>query len=87
MNTDDVMMMWFVLYANLVMTCLAFMMHAHMHGTHALNKYGASKYPSGLACMQANLKLEKIAASHFWVVNAQNANKSMPNMIPIAYLN
>ena len=59
----------------------------YMHGVHALNKYGASKYLIGLACTQADSNLEKITASHFWVLNVQNANKNVPNMIPIAYLN
>ena len=59
----------------------------HVHGAHALYKYGTSKYPSGLACMQADSNLWKITASHFWVLNAQNANENMPNMIPIVYVN
>ena len=59
----------------------------HVHGACSLYKYGMSKYLSGLACMQADLNLVKITASHFWVLNAQNANKNMPNVIPIAYLN
>ena len=37
--------------------------------------------------MQANSNLVKITASHFQVLNTQNANENMPNMIPIAYLN
>ena len=78
----QVLMMWITLFANLVMSSLAC-----MHGACALNKYAASMDPSGLACMQANTNLEKITASHFWVLNAQNANKNMPIMIPIAYLN
>ena len=57
-----------------------------MHGTCALYKYGTSKCPSGLACTQPDLNLEKITASHFQVLNAQNENENMPNMIPIAYL-
>ena len=60
---------------------------AHMHGTHALYKYGMSKYLSGLVCMQANLNLGKLTASHLQVLNTQNANKNIPNMIPSAYLN
>ena len=52
-----------------------------------LYKYGVSKYSSGLVCTQADLNLVKITASHFWVLNTQNANENMPNMIPIAYLN
>ena len=35
-NADDVMMMWFALYANLVMSHWACAMCMHMHGTHAL---------------------------------------------------
>ena len=30
-NTDDVMMMWFTLYVNLGTSCLACVMHVHMH--------------------------------------------------------
>ena len=60
---------------------------ACIHGAHALNKNGASKYPSGLACMQADSNLEEITSSHFQLLNAQNANENMPNMIPIAYVN
>ena len=85
-NTKDVMT-WFALSVNLVMSGLACMMCSHVHGTHALNKYGASKNLSGLACMQANSNLEKITAPHFQVLKAQNANENMPNMIPTAYLN
>ena len=59
----------------------------HMHGACALNKYGMSKYLSGLPCMQADSNSGKITASHSWVLNTKNANKNMPNMIPIAYLN
>ena len=54
---------------------------------HVFEKYGASKYLSGLECRQADLNLENITTSHFWVLNVQNANKNMPNMISIAYLN
>ena len=77
-NADDVMMMWFTLFVNLVTSHLACVMCAHMHDTCALNKYGASKYLSGLACMQADSNLEKITTSHFQVLNAQNANENMP---------
>ena len=71
----------------MLILCLACMMHVHMHGTCALSNMGMSKYLSGLVCMQANLNLEKITASHFWVLNIQTAIENMPNMIPIAYLN
>ena len=86
-NANDVMVTWFASYASLVTSHLACMMHMHIHGICALHKYGISKYPSGLACMQADSNLGKITASHFWVLNTQNANENMPNMIPIAYLN
>ena len=81
------MMMWFALFVNLVTSCLACMTCMPLHGACALNKQGMSKYLSGLACTQADLNLEKITTSHFWVLNAQSANENMPNMIPIAYLN
>ena len=76
-NTNDIMMTWFTL----------FLSFAHMHGACALYKYVASKYLSGLACMQAVLNLGKLSASYFWVLNTQNANENIPDMIPIAYLN
>ena len=63
----------------LVTSCQACATHTHMHGTHALSKIGAS--------MQADPNLVKITASHFQVLNTQNANGNMPNMILIAYLN
>ena len=59
----------------------------HVHRTCALVKYGASKYLSGLACMQADWNLGKLSASRFWVLNTQKSNEDMPNMLPIAYLN
>ena len=58
-----------------------------MHGEHALSKNGTPKYPSGLAGMQADSNLGKITASHFQVLNTQNANENMPGMFPIVYLN
>ena len=81
------MMTWFASYVNPVLSHLACVMHVHMHGACALYKYGMFKNPSGLACMQADLNLEKITTTHFQVLNAQHANKNMPNKIPIAYLN
>ena len=60
---------------------------AHEHGTCALSKTGAPKLSSGLVCTQADLNLAKITTAHFWVLNTQNANRNMPNMILIAYLN
>ena len=73
-NADDVMMMWFALYANLVTSHLACATSMHMNGTHALCKTSVSKYFSGLACMQADPNLAKITTSHFWVLNTQKAN-------------
>ena len=88
-NVNDIMMMWFALHENLVMPCQACTtcIHMHVNGTHALSNMGASKYSSGLVCKQANTNLAKITASHFQVLNTENANKNTPNMIPIAYLN
>ena len=54
-NTNDVMMMWFALYVNLVMSCLACEMCMSMHGVCALFKTSTSKSLSGLACAQAFL--------------------------------
>ena len=51
-NADDVMMMWFSLYANLVTLYLACVTCMHMHGAHSLCKTSVSKYLRGLACMQ-----------------------------------
>ena len=76
------MMILFTLYVNLVMSCLVCMMHAHMHGAHALCKNSVSKYLSGLACMKTNLKLAKITASYFAVLNTQKANENTPNKDP-----
>ena len=86
-NADDIMMTLFTLFATLVMSCLACMLHTHMHGACALIKNGMSKYLSGLACMQAILNLGKLTTSHIQVLNTQNANRNMPNIFPIAYLN
>ena len=86
-NTADIMIMWFALFANLVTSHLACASCMDMDGTHALYKYGMSKYPSGPAHMQANSHLGKLTASHFWVLNTHIANESKPNMIPIVYLN
>ena len=73
-KANDVMMKWFTLYVNLVMSCLACTMHAHLHGTCALCRNSMSKYSSGLVCMQADLNLPKITDSHFQVLNEQNSN-------------
>ena len=69
MNANDVMMMWFALFAKLATSCLPCLSHAHMHGTCALNKYGASKYLSGLTCMQADYLLEEVTIAHCQVLN------------------
>ena len=37
--------------------------------------------------MPADLNLRKLTASHFIVLITQNANKNMPNVFPIVYLN
>ena len=70
-----------------VMSCWACVMHACVHGACALTNMGASKYLNCLACTQANSNLVKITTTCFWVLNTQNANRNMPNMILIAYLN
>ena len=64
-NANDVIMMWFTLFVNLVMSYLACTSHAHMHGTCAQIKYGIPKYPSDLACMQAKSKLGKLTTHIF----------------------
>ena len=76
MNAYDVniMMMWFTLYADLVISCLACMTCACIHGRCDLCRTSESKYLSYLACMQADLNLTKITTSHFWVLNTQNSN-------------
>ena len=84
-NATVIMVTWFTLYANRVTSHLACAMHTCMHGPCPLCKTSASKYLSGLVCMQANTNLAKITTSHFWVLNTQNANRNMPNRILIAY--
>ena len=54
---------------------------AHTHAWHTNSNL------SGLVCTQTDSNLEKMTASHSWVLNTQNAIKNMPNMIPIVYLN
>ena len=58
-----------------------------MHGAHAIIKMGALKYLNSLMGIPAELNLRKLTASHFWVLITQNANKNMPNMFHIVYLN
>ena len=40
-----------------------------------------------VAWTQPDSNLGKLTTSHFWELNTQSANKNIPNMIPIAYLN
>ena len=86
MNANDIMMTWLASYVSDITSGLCI---ACMHeGACALCINSVSKDQSGLACIQAaNLNLGKITASHFQVLDTQNANENMPNMIPIAYLN
>ena len=58
-----------------------------MLGSCAIIAMGMPKYLKGLMGMPANLNLRKLNASHFNVLITQNANKNMPNMFPIVYLN
>ena len=58
-----------------------------MHGTHAIIKMGTSNYLNGLTGTPADSYLRKLTASHFNALITQNANKNMPNMFPIVYLN
>ena len=76
-NADDIMMTWFALFVSLVtsfLACMMCVMWMCVHDACSLNNYGMSKYRSDLACMQADSNLEKIATSHFWVLNTQSAN-------------
>ena len=68
-NTADVMITWFTLYANLVTLHLVCVTCTCVHGTCALCKTTMSKYPSDLVCMQGGLNLERITSSHFMVLN------------------
>ena len=58
-----------------------------MHGAHAIIKMGVSKYLNGLMGMPADSNLTKLTASHFKALITQNADKNMPNMFPLVYLN
>ena len=86
-NAGDVMVMWFASYANLVMSQWARVSHVHMHGAHAIIKMGTLMYSNCLTGMPANSNLRKLTASHFKVLITQNANKNMPNIFLIVYLN
>ena len=48
---------------------------------------GASKYLNSLMGTPADSNLTKLSASHFKALITQNANKNMPDMFPILYLN
>ena len=87
MNAGDIMVMWFASYANLVMSCWACTLCACMHGAHAIIEMGMSKYSNRLSGMPADSNLGKLTASHFKALIIQNANKNMPDMFPIVYLN
>ena len=87
MNAGDVMVTWFASYANLVTSHWACMSRVHMHGACAIIKMVASKDSNSLIGMPADLNLAKLTASHFKVPITQNANKNMPNMFPLVYLN
>ena len=86
-NSGDIMVMWFTSYVNLVTSLWACALHVCMHGTCAVSKNGVPKYPSRLVVTQANLNLAKLTIPYFQVLNTQNANKNMPDIFPIAYLN
>ena len=76
-----------VIYANVVTSRWACTSCVHMNGARAIIKMGTSKYSNGLTGMPADLNLGKLTASHFNALMTQNANKNMPNMFPIVYLN
>ena len=81
------MVMWFASYANLVMSQWACASCAHVHGSCAIIKMGTSKYLNGLTGTRADSNLGKLTVSHFNALITQNANKNMPNVFPIVYLN
>ena len=86
-NAGDVKVTCFTSYGNLVLSHWACTLCMCTHGTHALSKTSMPKYLRGLMGMQADSNLRKITASHSQVQNTQNANKNMPNIFPIVYLN
>ena len=86
-NVGDVMVTWLTSNANLVTSQWACALSTHMHGTHAIIEMGVSKYSHGLMGMPADSNLTKLTASHSKALITQNANKNMPNMFPIVYLN
>ena len=86
-NACDIMVTWFTHDANLVTSRWAFASHVREHGARAIIKMGASKYLNGLTGTPADSNLGKITDSHFKVLITQNANKNMPDLFPIVYLN
>ena len=86
-NAGDVMVMRFTSYVNLLMSQWACAALTHVHGACAIIKMGTSKYSNGLTGMPADSNLGKLTAPHFNALFTQNANKNMPNMFPIVYLN
>ena len=86
-NTNDIMITWFTSYVNPSDITSGMCIVCMHEGACALCINSVSKYQRGLACIQADLTFGKITASHFQVLDTQNANENMPNMIPIAYLN
>ena len=86
-NAGDIMVTWFAHDASLVTSRWACALHARQHGAHAIIKMGASKYLNSLTGTPADSNLGKITPSHFKVLITQNANKNMPDLLPIVYLN
>ena len=58
-----------------------------MHHAYAIIKMGMLEYSNALMGTPANSNLRKLTASHFNALITQNANKNMPNMFLIVYLN
>ena len=86
-NAGDIMVTWFAHDANLVMSHWACASRAREHGACATIKMDMSKYPNGLTGTPADSNIGKITATHFKALITQNANKNMPDMFPIVYLN
>ena len=80
-NTGDITVMWLAYDVNLVMSRWACASCVCVHGASAIIKMGTSKHSNGLTGAPANS-----IASHFKALIAQNANKNMPEMVPIVYL-
>ena len=84
-SAGDIMVTWFTSNAYLVMSCWAWSC-THMHGTCAIIEMGAYTYSNGLMGMPAGSNLMKLT-TYFNALIAQNANKNMLDMFPVAYLN